>query len=213
MEKVIEFNGVRLVAIPNLGKGCVGCANSCEDLNPELKGLCTSYENTLFGIGESDYCATKGIVWVKTEDQPLTTPTSIPSPTQAVKAYNTSDYSLDGDNFSPKQKPKADVQAGVKYDTDKIRYSLVPAFALQEVARNLTVALKKYPAANNWQMVDNAEERYMDALMRHLEAVRRGEVYDTDNIDPTLSHMSAVAVNALFLLEFMLNPKLKKEGK
>lgn len=197
MRKEIEFKGVKLVATSSLVNGGASCSDcACE--KESLEGLCTSARNTYFGMGETSVCIVDNIIWVKAEDQPKAKPASIQSPTQAVKDY-------------PSNKVQ-DIQVGVKYDNDKIRYSLVPAYALQEVARNLTVALKKYPAANNWQMVDNAEERYMDALMRHLEAVRRGEVYDTDNIDPTLSHMSAVAVNALFLLEFMLNPKLAKKG-
>jgi hypothetical protein len=104
-----------------------------------------------------------------------------------------------------KQKP------GTKYDQGKLQYTLIPPYALQEVARNLTEGLKKYKERDNWQKVDGAEERYMDALMRHFEAIRRGETYDVDSSDPTISHMSAVAVNAMFLLEFMYNPKLKNK--
>ena len=103
---------------------------------------------------------------------------------------------------------------GTKYDQGKLQYTLVPPYALQEVARNLTEGLKKYKERNNWQKVEGAEQRYMDALMRHFEAIRRGEIYDVDSSDPTISHMSAVAVNAMFLLEFMYNPELnKKENK
>lgn len=101
--------------------------------------------------------------------------------------------------------------AGTKYDDGKIQYTLVPPYALQEVARNLTEGLKKYKERNNWQKVPNAEQRYMDALMRHFEAIRRGELYDTDSSAPDMPHMAAVAVNAMFLLEFMLNPELKKD--
>jgi hypothetical protein len=100
--------------------------------------------------------------------------------------------------------------AGTKYDDGKVQYTLVPPYALQEVARNLTEGLKKYKERNNWQKVPNAEQRYMDALMRHFEAIRRGELYDPDSSAPDMPHMAAVAVNAMFLLEFMLNPELKK---
>jgi hypothetical protein len=100
--------------------------------------------------------------------------------------------------------------AGTKYDAGKVQYTLVPPYALQEVARNLTEGLKKYKERNNWQKVEGAEQRYMDALMRHFEAIRRGELYDPDSSVPDMPHMAAVAVNAMFLLEFMLNPELKK---
>lgn len=99
--------------------------------------------------------------------------------------------------------------AGTKYDDGKLQFSLVPPYALAEVARNLTAGLEKYKQRNNWQLVPNAEQRYLDALYRHLEAHRRGEIFDTESSTPNMPHMAAVAVNAMFLLEFMLNPNLK----
>lgn len=99
---------------------------------------------------------------------------------------------------------------GVKYDSGKTQYSLVPPYALEAVAKNLTAGLRKYPHRNNWQLVENAEERYMDALLRHIEEHRKGNIYDADNTDPTTTHLSAVAVNSMFLLELMLNPSLNK---
>jgi len=101
--------------------------------------------------------------------------------------------------------------SGVKYDSDKLQYTLIPPLALEQVARNLTIGLKKYPERNNWKKVDNAEERYLDALYRHLEAHRKGEVFDPDSSVPDMYHLAAVAVNALFLLEFMLDDKLKNK--
>ena len=115
------------------------------------------------------------------------------------------------DEWVANNMPQVETQiAGTKYDDGKVQYTLVPPYALQEVARNLTEGLKKYKERNNWQKVPNAEQRYMDALMRHFEAIRRGEIYDTDSSVPDMPHMAAVAVNAMFLLEFMLNPELKK---
>ena len=102
---------------------------------------------------------------------------------------------------------------GTKYDQDKLQYSLIPPYALEQIAKNLTVGLKKYKERNNWKKVEGAEQRYLDALYRHLEAHRRGELYDTDSSVPDMLHMAAVAVNAMFLLEFMLDPKLKKDNK
>jgi len=116
------------------------------------------------------------------------------------------------DDWVANNMPQVETQiAGTKYDDGKVQYTLVPPYALQEVARNLTEGLKKYKERNNWQKVPNAEQRYMDALMRHFEAIRRGEIYDVDSSVPDMPHMAAVAVNAMFLLEFMLDPKLKKD--
>lgn len=103
-----------------------------------------------------------------------------------------------------------DIQpVGTKYDQDKLQYSLIPPHALEQVAKNLTVGLKKYKERNNWKKVQDAEQRYLDALYRHLEAHRRGELYDPDSSVPDMPHLAAVAVNAMFLLEFMLDPELK----
>lgn len=102
---------------------------------------------------------------------------------------------------------------GTKYDQDKLQYSLIPPYALEQIAKNLTVGLKKYKERNNWKKVEGAEQRYLDALYRHLEAHRRGEVYDPDSSVPDMPHLAAVAVNAMFLLEFMLDPQLKEKDK
>lgn len=103
-----------------------------------------------------------------------------------------------------------DQKLGTKYDDEKIQYTLIPPYALQEVARNLTVGLRKYKERDNWKKVEGAEQRYMDALYRHIEAVRRGEIYDNESGAENMPHMAAVVANAMFLLEFMLDPKLKK---
>ena len=98
---------------------------------------------------------------------------------------------------------------GTKYDDGKLDYTLIPPHALQELARNLTEGLKKYRERDNWKKVPKAQERYLKALYRHLEAHRRGEIYDTESSAPNMPHMAAVAVNAMFVLEFMLDPNLK----
>lgn len=103
---------------------------------------------------------------------------------------------------------------GTKYDQDKLQYSLIPPYALEQIAKNLTVGLKKYKERNNWKKVEGAQQRYLDALYRHLEAHRRGELHDPDSSVPDMLHMAAVAVNAMFLLEFMLDPELNtKDNK
>lgn len=115
--------------------------------------------------------------------------------TQEIKNFNPESFVLE-------QRP------GTKYDGDKLQYSLIPPHALMEVARNLTIGLKKYKERDNWKKVPNASQRYLDALYRHLEAHRRGEVYDPESSEPNMYHMSAVIVNAMFILEFLTNEKL-----
>jgi hypothetical protein len=87
---------------------------------------------------------------------------------------------------------------GRKDDSDKIRMDLLPFEALEAVAKVLTFGAKKY-ADNNWQKVDNAESRYVGALLRHLSKYLQGERWDEES---ELSHLSHVATNALFLVWF-----------
>lgn len=86
---------------------------------------------------------------------------------------------------------------GKKWDGDKLRWDLVPYEALEKVVERFTHGAIKY-GDWNWEKVDNAEDRYFAALMRHLVAHRKGEIYDPDF--PGSLHMSAVAWNALVLL-------------
>ena len=101
---------------------------------------------------------------------------------------------------------------GIKYDAEKIDYTLIPPYALQAVAKNLTAGLKKYKERDNWKKVPDAEQRYMKALCRHLQSVLRGEIYDPEALEPNTTHMSAVIANAMFIQEFMDNPELNKKG-
>lgn len=99
-------------------------------------------------------------------------------------------------------------EKGYKLDNNKLQYSLIPPLALEAVAKNLTAGLSKYPR-DNWKKVENSEQRYLDALYRHLEAHRKGEVFDSESSVDKMPHLAAVAVNAMFLLEFLLNPELE----
>lgn len=81
---------------------------------------------------------------------------------------------------------------GAKLDQGKIRYSLIPTEPLKWLAILYTRGAEKY-SAHGWKSVDDAENRYLDALMRHLEAYREGEWLDPDTKVP---HIIAVAWNA-----------------
>lgn len=88
--------------------------------------------------------------------------------------------------------------AGLKFDSGKLRYSLIPPAALAALAKVLTFGAEKY-APNSWQTVENGEERYLDALFRHIEAYRSGESIDPES---GLSHLAHAACNVAFLLHF-----------
>lgn len=87
---------------------------------------------------------------------------------------------------------------GLKYDTDKPRMDLLPFEALEEVAKVLTYGAAKY-TDNGWQKVENAERRYLAALLRHLAARERGEKFDAES---GLLHAAHMAADALFILWF-----------
>lgn len=89
---------------------------------------------------------------------------------------------------------------GLKFDGDKPRWTLMMqglAYALAQVVQVLTFGARKYQA-HSWRKVENAPERYRDALYRHLAAYEAGEVNDPESGLPHLSH---VTTNAMFLLE------------
>jgi hypothetical protein len=90
-------------------------------------------------------------------------------------------------------------EAGVKYDSDKPRFSLVPSASLRAIAQVLTYGAKKYPQADNWKRVDNARERYTDALLRHVYAWIDGEALDPES---GLHHLAHAGCCVLFLLHF-----------
>ena len=87
---------------------------------------------------------------------------------------------------------------GLKHDAGKLQWSLMPFGALQEVVKVLEFGSKKY-APNNWQYVDNAEERYWNAAVRHLIAYKTES--DTDS-ETGLSHLAHATCCLLFLQHF-----------
>jgi len=86
---------------------------------------------------------------------------------------------------------------GRKDDDSKTRYDLIPAGALDAVARVLTYGAAKY-GDDNWRRVEPWDRRYFGAAMRHLWAWWRGERLDSDT---QLSHLAHAACCIFFLFE------------
>lgn len=102
-------------------------------------------------------------------------------------------------------------EKGVKLDEGKNRLGLVYggfSRALWEVGRVGTFGARKY-TDNGWQSVPNGENRYLDALLRHLFKTFRGEVVDPES---GLYHLSHVAWNALAILELYIRRTSTLEG-
>tara|TARA_B100000131_G_C18096323_1_gene604164 strand:+ start:1459 stop:1737 length:279 start_codon:yes stop_codon:yes gene_type:complete len=85
---------------------------------------------------------------------------------------------------------------GIKFDFDKVQYDLLDPYALEDMAKVLTMGAKKY-GRYNWKNVD--EHRYVAAMMRHFEAYRKGEPCDPES---GLSHLAHAMVNLMFLYNF-----------
>jgi hypothetical protein len=86
---------------------------------------------------------------------------------------------------------------GRKYDGGKVRYELLPPFAIEDVAKVLTYGSVKYED-DNWRIVPDAVRRYKGALMRHVEEYRKGNVFDDET---GLPHMAHAICCAMFILE------------
>lgn len=96
--------------------------------------------------------------------------------------------------------PQPSQEPDLKFDSGKPRWSLLTqglAKSLAGIVAVLTFGAKKY-AAHSWRNVQNGQERYKDALYRHLHAIESGELIDPES---GCSHWSHVATNALFLHE------------
>lgn len=85
---------------------------------------------------------------------------------------------------------------GLKYDSDKLRWDLLPIDTIEDVVKILTFGANKY-GPDNWQGLDNFEDRYYGALMRHITAWRKGEKMDEES---GLSHLAHAMCNLVFLL-------------
>jgi len=83
---------------------------------------------------------------------------------------------------------------GVKYDGGKLRMELIPPEAIEALAEVITYGANKY-SDDNWKKV--SKDRYIGALMRHLNAYRKGELYDDES---GLTHIAHILTNAAFLV-------------
>lgn len=96
-------------------------------------------------------------------------------------------------------------ESGVKLDDGKNRLGLVLgdfSQALWEVGKVGTFGAKKY-SDGGWLQVPNGQQRYLDALYRHL-LYNQANPYDSQS---GLLHLSHAAWNALAILELNLREK------
>lgn len=79
----------------------------------------------------------------------------------------------------------------------KLRYNLIPAEVEEELAKILTYGAAKYEP-NNWKKCKDSTY-YWDAMYRHLQQHRLGEVVDKES---GFNHLSHALCNLMFLVYF-----------
>ena len=99
---------------------------------------------------------------------------------------------------------------GVKYDEGKPRLGEMMvdfAIPMRELARVWEFGANKYEKSN-WKKVDNAIDRYTNAMLRHLLAEEEN-IYDDES---KLLHASHIAFNALARLYFIIDKLTPREA-
>ncbi len=98
---------------------------------------------------------------------------------------------------------KPDPMPGLKYDSEKPRWDLLPLDIIEEIVKVLTIGAQKYDD-DNWRKVANGKKRYYAALMRHIKDYQAGEMLDQETGLPHLAHAGCCLI-------FIMG--LEKEGK
>ena len=90
---------------------------------------------------------------------------------------------------------KVDFTSGVKYDTGKIRYDLVPPEIEEALAKVFTIGAIKYKPRNCETGFEYG--RLLAAARRHIAEWTQGRDYDTS--DTNLHHLTQAAWNLLMI--------------
>jgi hypothetical protein len=100
-----------------------------------------------------------------------------------------------------------EIMDGKKYDEEKAKLYLLPPKSILEVGKVLTYGADKYDA-ENWRKVDDLQNRYTSAALRHIFAHIDGEA---DDPETGLSHLAHAMCCLLFKLEDELLGKGEEE--
>lgn len=83
-----------------------------------------------------------------------------------------------------------------KADSGKTRLDLVSPTFIEAVGKIRTFGVSKYGDSDSWAKVE--PQRYMAALLRHINAYRMGEEIDKES---GMSHLWHAACNLMFLID------------
>jgi len=97
---------------------------------------------------------------------------------------------------------------GKKYDGGKPKLYLLPPKSINEVGKVLTFGAEKYDA-HNWRKVEDLQNRYTSAALRHIFAHVDGEDVDEET---GLSHLAHAICCLMFKLEDELIGQSEKAG-
>lgn len=87
---------------------------------------------------------------------------------------------------------------GEKHDGEKPNWSLLPFSPMSEVVSVLTYGARKYQP-DNWRHVEDADNRYFSAAMRHIAAWKIGHKKDPET---GCSHLAHAVCCLLFMMWF-----------
>jgi len=96
---------------------------------------------------------------------------------------------------------------GIKFDTNKLEYTLLPMNAIEKVIRVLMYGSEKYEEFN-WNKVNDRTKRYLNAAYRHMGAYLRGESVDQESKQEHLAH---AVCSLLFILAESSNGDAKNK--
>lgn len=92
------------------------------------------------------------------------------------------------------------MDTGEKHDQGKLRFDLLNPEWLEGITEVITYGASKY-GDHNYSMVDNGVDRYYAAAMRHMTAIRKGELDDPESELPHVYH----AVTSLLMMGHHIN--------
>ena len=90
-----------------------------------------------------------------------------------------------------------ELNKGMRFNSGKLRYDLIPQFALKQFAKVLSMGAEKY-APRNWES-GMKWSIPLASLKRHLAAFEMGEDYDKES---GLLHIAHIISNAAFIAEY-----------
>lgn len=91
----------------------------------------------------------------------------------------------------------------------KLRWDLLPLDLIEKIVEVYHFGSLKY-APHSWKDLENGEERYRAALMRHLTAHFKGELRDEES---GLLHAAHMAWNAIAMLHFAIKTEVQLKNR